>query len=338
MKDTRSLHLLLPDILWPLEEDRLEKPPVRPTTLEKLFTRSRVVPFQSNDLTEALFNLFGIANDSSADYPVGAVSFLGNGGDSFKRCWAKATPVHLMADRDRVLLVGPDQLDINLNEAENLAREFNGHFEQDGLSLLIQHQDDWYLHLPECPDITTHDIDFVVGRHIESYLPNGLDRSEWLNIVNETQMLFYQSSVNQQRMASGCMTISGLWFYGFGGLPSVGQAYDAIYSAIPLAKGLARLSNTPHYELQNTFDEINCIEGETILIYMGFTDSKRALDLSQWEDALMHIDRCISRVLNSNACEELFIYNCRGKAFQVDRKRLRRGIWKLNKNIFSFAE
>ncbi|MES9894361.1 MAG: hypothetical protein ABW141_05625 [Candidatus Thiodiazotropha endolucinida] len=111
MKDTGHIHLLLPDILWPQEENKLERPPVRPTTLEKYLTRSSVVPFQGNDLTETMFNLFGIASDSGSDYPVGAVSYFGYGGEPAKRCWAKATPVHLMADGDRVLLFGPDQLD-----------------------------------------------------------------------------------------------------------------------------------------------------------------------------------------------------------------------------------
>ncbi|MET0063109.1 MAG: hypothetical protein ABW176_12535 [Candidatus Thiodiazotropha endolucinida] len=338
MKDTGHIHLLLPDILWPQEENKLEKPPVRPTRLEKYLTRSRVVPFQGNDLTETMFNLFGIASDSGSDYPVGAVSYFGYGGEPANRCWAKATPVHLMADGDRVLLFGPDQLDIKPNEAESIARDFNDHFKPDGLSLLIQYQDDWYLQLPVCPELTTYDIDFVVGRHIENYLPNGTDRPAWVNIFNETQMLFHQSGVNQQRMALGRATINGLWFSGFGGLPAPGQGYGAIYSSLPLAKGLARLSNTIHYEPQNYFDEIGCIDGETIIVYMGFADSKRTLDLAQWEDALMHTNDCLDRVFNGKSCEEFSIYNCRGEAFLVSRKRLRRGFWKPNKNIFSFAK
>jgi hypothetical protein len=150
-------------------------------------------------------------------------------------------------------------------------------------------------------------------------------------------MLFYQSEVNQQRMGVGSATINGLWFSGFGRLPSVGKGYGTIYSTLPLAKGLAQLSNTVHYELQNSFDKIQDFAEETILTDTRFTDSKRANDLSQWEDALIHLDHGLSRMLKSRTCEELSIYNCMGKAFNVNRQRLRKGFWKPNKNIVNIV-
>jgi hypothetical protein len=203
------------------------------------------------------------------------------------------------------------------------------------LCLYAQEQDNWYLQLPQCPEISTYDIDCVVGGHIERYLPKGSDRAEWVNIINETQMLFYQSEVNQQRMELGNATVNGLWFSGFGKLPAVGKGYDAIFSTLPLAKGLARLSNTIHYEPQNSFDDIRCFDEETILTYTRFSDSKRTQDLTQWEKALMHIDNGLSQVLNSSIYDELSIYNCKGKAFHINRKSLRKGFWKANINIFN---
>jgi hypothetical protein len=335
MKDTSKLHLLLPDIIWPLEENKLQKPPVRFSTLEKLLTRSRSVPFQGKDITETLFHLFAVKNDPGADYPVGAVSYLGSGGETTNKCWAKATPVHLLADGDGVLLIGPEQLNITSNEAEYLANDFNEHFKQDRLSLLIHDQDNWYLNLPQCPKIMTYDIDYVSGHNIERYLPSGPDGSEWVNIINETQMLFYQSSVNQHRMGLESATINGLWFSGFGILPSAAKEYGAIYTTLPLAKGLARLSNTIYYESQISLEEILCFDEETIFTYTKLTDSKRSQDLSQWEEALMHIDHVLRRILNSGAFGELSIYNCMGKAFQVNQKSLRKGFWKPNKSIFN---
>jgi hypothetical protein len=328
-----KLHLLLPDILWPLEENKLSKPPIWPNTLEKLLTRSTSSSFQGEDLNETLFHLFGVENEPDADYPVGAVSFLGSGGEAAKQCWAKAIPVHLIADGDGVMLIGPDQLNITLNEAENLALDFNEHFKQDGLSLIIQDHDDWYLQLPQCPEITTYSLDCVAGRQIEHYFPAGPDRSQWLNIINETQMLFYQSQVNQRRMEKGSAVINGLWFYGFGVLPSVGKWYGSIYTTMALAKGLAMLSNANHYPLAFNFEEIRCFNDEVILTYTEFRVSREAQDISMWQEALLHVENLLSRFLKRNAFNELLIYNCMGKSFHINRKGLIMGFWKPNGKV-----
>jgi hypothetical protein len=333
MKDTSKLHLLMPDLLWPLEEKKLNKLPIRPPTLEKLLTRSRRAYFQSDDITEALFHLFGVESTPSADYPVGAVSYLGNGGETEEKCWAKAIPVHLIADGDGVLLIGPEQLDITLREAESLAKDFNEHFKQDGFSLYVKAQDSWHLKLAQCPDITTFDIDFVAGRHIQRYLPSGPDSVQWINIINETQMLFFHSEVNQQRMEKGSAAINGLWFFGFGVLPTLSKRYSSIYSTIPLAKGLAVLSNSTHYAQTSSFEGIQCSGQETIFTYTEFRDSRKAQDLSKWQEALQNIENWLKGVIRSNAYDELVIYNCMGKAFHVNRKILRIGFWKPNKSI-----
>jgi hypothetical protein len=222
--------------------------------------------------------LFGVENDPDVDYPVGAVSYLGSGGEAAKKCWAKAIPVRLIADGDGVVLFGPDQLNVTLTEAENLAVDFNEHFKQDGFSLIIQEHDDWYLELPQCPKITTYSLDSVAGRQIEPFLPVGPDRSQWLNIINETQMLFYQSQVNQRRMEKGSAIINGLWFYGFGELPSLSKWYGSLYTTMPLAKGLAMLSNANQCTLTSNLEGIQCVSDEVIVTYTKFRESREAQD------------------------------------------------------------
>ncbi|MES9969181.1 MAG: hypothetical protein ABW092_04050 [Candidatus Thiodiazotropha sp.] len=338
MKDMRKVHLLLPEMFWPLEEDMLAKDPARPATLEMLLTRSRRVDFQGNNLDETLFHLFGIANDTGPDYPLGAVTYLGTGGDSANKYWAKATPVHLAADGDRVLLIGPDQLGITSTEAAELVRDFNNHFEQDGLSLLIHHPDDWLLELPECPNIKTKAIDYVVGRHIDNCLPSGADRSKWLNLINEIQMLFHHCDINKQRMVAGSLTINGLWFFGFGELPSTDTTCTAVYSSSSLAKGLARLSNIPHHDLTGPLNDVACIDGESIVVFPGFRASKTTHQLAQWEGALMDVDCYLRQFINERNWDELTIYDCKGKGFKTDRTRLKRGFWRRTKKITEFVQ
>jgi hypothetical protein len=107
-----------------------------------------------------------------------------------------------------------------------------------------------------------------------------------------------------------------------------------MYTTIPLAKGLAQFSNTIIHDTENCFSETQNDNGEVVLTYTRFSDSKRFQNLSQWDDALRYIDQALNRFLNNNVWGELTIYCCMGKSFHINRKRLRNLFWRSNINIF----
>lgn len=212
-----------------------------------------------------------------------------------------ADPVHLRPDRDRlVLFAGPDFVPDRV-EADALVALFNQHLGTEGLRLEAPTPARWYL-LSERPhDLVTQPLAAVLGRPIAGQLPRGPEARHWARLLNEIQMLFHHSEVNQRREAAGLPTISGLWLWGGGQLlppsslasgPSslvggtispaadsssqtssapnqVGSSYPRagyaqVYSTDPLALGLARASGIPTAPLPKVPSKVFAAPGSSI--------------------------------------------------------------------------
>ncbi|MES9827883.1 MAG: hypothetical protein ABW201_06455 [Candidatus Thiodiazotropha sp.] len=311
----------------------------RPDALEKLLTRAdKICVANSADLPETLFKLFGAGSSKDNDLPLGAVSLLGSGGKPEEYCWALATPVHLVADRDSLRLHGPGQLQITHDEATRLVGLFNTHFKQAGLNLVNVDPEMWYLQLSNCPKITTTSVESVVGRDIAAFLPDGPDSKAWISILNEIQMLFFQSEVNQKRLAEGKAVISGLWLSGFGRLPEINSNIDSIYGSHPLVKGLSMIAKVSHTSSLENFHDITSTKGIVVNLHTGFLASKLAIDTREWEAVLHsvneHLKRLIETIL-SDTNNALLIMDCEGSAYSTDKKKMQRRFWKKNKGLDS---
>ncbi|PVV26343.1 MAG: hypothetical protein B6D79_06610 [gamma proteobacterium symbiont of Ctena orbiculata] len=337
MVDIITIHLLLPELLWPVDYDSIEKTNVRPRFIEKLLSRASRQHTEGLGLEETLFRLFDVSSHNSFDLPTAAVTYLGDGGDPAEYCWAVASPVQFIADRDRLLLVGSEHLNIQYSEAEALIKLFNRHFEEDELTLVYGRSGIWYLRISECPEVRTFSQESVVGHFLDDYLPRGADEQKLLSLLNETQMLFHQSDVNQERTVAGKETISGLWLSGFGRLPKVDARAVPIYSSLPITRGLSDLMNTTHYELGADINDIDLQHEEVFIINSEFMETKKALDLPGWRAALMRLDNNLASLMVDNKKNiELVIYNCMGERYHINKKRLSYAFWKISKNINSF--
>ena len=87
--------------------------------------------------------------------------------------WIRADPVHLQADRDRLILVDAAALDLTQDEANRLAAELQEPYRADGWLLKAPRPERWYLKPPTAPQITTTALPDVVARNIQQYLPRG---------------------------------------------------------------------------------------------------------------------------------------------------------------------
>ena len=76
--------------------------------------------------------------------PAGALSALGLGLDPGGRFWMRADPVHLRADRDRVLLFPSHGFTLEADEAEQLGAALERHF-ADLFELRVLRPDVWVL-------------------------------------------------------------------------------------------------------------------------------------------------------------------------------------------------
>lgn len=235
----RILSLLIPGLFD--VQPALTAPAPQPPALLTLLARAQRGSAVVGDDDALLLMLFGIAAANAADVPVAAFSRLGEAqARADAGYWLRADPVHLRADQARLLLFGPQVLAVRIEEARALAESFNAAFGAAGWQLETPHPQRWYLRLPDDPGIRTQAPHAVIGRNIDSFLPQGVNGKRWHAVLNEVQMLFHDNPVNAAREQQGQLAINSVWFWGGGALPETKLVpWTQVCSAEPYARGLA---------------------------------------------------------------------------------------------------
>jgi len=152
-------------------------------------------------------------------------------------------------------------------EADALVTLFNQHFGDEGLRLEAPTPERWYLLTDKPCDLVTRPLVAVLGRPIAGQLPQGPEAHHWARFLNEVQMLFHHSEVNQRREAVGIPSLNGLWLWGGGSLvaPPDQASYERVFSADPLALGLARAGGIPTAPLPASLGAVLATAGTTTL-------------------------------------------------------------------------
>jgi hypothetical protein len=269
---------------------------VPPTpALDRLLARAERQESPPRDPLETLAVQFGVFAPPGGDLPTAALCLLAEVPDLARAgCWLHADPVHLRADRDRLLLFGGPKLGLAPDESAALVAAFNAHFEADGLSLVAPGTNRWYLRVPALPDIRTQPLYRVSGRPVDAAPPLGPDaraRNRW---QNEAQMLFYRHPVNQAREAAGGPLVSGVWTWGGGALPQVPYGPDLMVSDHPLGAGLARAMGARLLGLPGLAQSAtiwSALAPESVLIFWdALWWPALAADREAWCDALAELD------------------------------------------------
>lgn len=270
-----------------------------------------------------------------ADWPLAALSWLGEGGNPAQAYWLQADPVHLALQRDSFSLAAPVPLPLSRQQAEGLMADLNRHFADDGLQFHLGrshagHGGRWYLQLPAAPDLRTCLPQQVMGRDIQPWLPQGRDAAHWRGIVNEIQMLLHEHAINQVRDASGDLAMNSIWLSGGGVLPVVPSALRyQVYSDMPLAIGLARAAGLPCQELPDNIRPLLATAapaGDALLVLDDLVQAER-----QWFVPLVGAlrSRSISRV------DLYFAVRDKVLEVQVNRYDLLK-FWRGNKPLASY--
>ena len=132
--------------------------------------------------------------------------------------WLKATPISFITDQNSAYLLDAS-LAVSKQEIQLLATDLNQLFSQDGL---IFHATEGEL-LLECTknlEIITSPLPDILQQNIAEYLPQGTNKAYWHKIFIEIQMFLYQHTINKIRQQKPQTTISALWFWGEGKLPT----------------------------------------------------------------------------------------------------------------------
>jgi len=193
---------------------------------------------------------YGTAFGIDAPLPAGALTALAFGRDPAQGFWLRADPVHLRADRDRLLLIPGAGFAITAGEAAALCEALNRHFSAQ-FTLHAFAPDCWGLlagaGMSRVPLQTRPPIE-IAGRDIDAELPD----KRWHALLNEIQMALYQHAVNTAREVRGEPVVNGVWLWGAGPLPAAAKVssagpWQSIGAEDPVALGLARLAGVRHH-------------------------------------------------------------------------------------------
>ncbi len=322
-----TLELICPGLLGPI--------PARPhpfpktSTLDRLLGRAERIPCAISDPEAILLAAAGLPVKPDQDLPTALLCLLADDpAANLNAHWMHADPVHLRADRDRLLLFAGADIAPDRAEANALVTLFNAHFRDDGLHLLAPTPGRWYLRVDRAPDLHARPLHQVLARSISDALPDGSDASRWIGMLNEAQMLFFDSVVNRERERQRRPVISGIWTWGGGRLPSaLIDAPALIVGDHPLTRGLARYAGSQHLTPQVWCAGASGSAGSTLIAWDASQAALQAQDLSAWSQSLLTLNACLTGAENQlrhGGLSQISIHPCQGMRFQVTRRQLRR--------------
>jgi len=211
--------------------------------LEMLLARGRRFASRPATLEDWYARAFGL---EGAPLPAGALTALACGLEPGAAHWMRADPVHLRADRDRVLLFPSQAFSLSHEEAQALAAALNVHYAGE-FTLHAARADAWCLQGDRDLPVGARAPVDIAGRSLDAELPD----KRWHALLNEIQMAMYQHPVNTARDARGDPVVNGVWLWGGGRLPAAASmpdpcAWHSLSAEDPVALGLARLAGLRH--------------------------------------------------------------------------------------------
>ncbi len=301
--------------------------------LETFLTRADPCPNAAQGAEARIFGLFGVELQEGNDAPVAAVTRALDLGVIDNGWWVRADPVHLIPDRDRLVLHDAQWLDLTQDEATRLAAEIGEAYAGEGWTLKTPRPGRWYLKPPRAPQLMTTPLPEVVGRDIHPYLPHGKDGKAWHTLLNELQILLHTARVNSERERDGKPPINSLWFWGGGQLPKVPPApWAQLWSLEPISLGLARLSQIPAEAPPVGFSEWQGRAPAASGAHLAVLDSARPAvqygDRARWQEEIVRIERNwiapALAALTERRLQAVTLVDETGPAYELTPRRARR--------------
>jgi hypothetical protein len=298
---------------------------------EVLLSRAARGAVEARGLEQTLFDLFKIAIAGEGDVPVAAVTRQWDARDAGNHWWLRADPVHLRADRDRIVMLGNTALSIAKEEYEQLAAELNKHFADEAWDLTAVNARRWYLRLASDPGIRTEPLSAVVGQDILHHMPHGLNERHWRGLMNEVQMVLHASAVNAVREAQGQLPINSLWFWGGGRLPQAAQgSWAHVWGNDELTRSLAALTDVPCATLPTSAAEWleDQISGDHLIVMDALQEKIAIGNVEGWREFLETLhDYWLLPLLNAlkrRRLDALNLYPADGTVFRITGRGVRR--------------
>ena len=308
--------------------------------IEKLLARSRVKKLTRTGSVGLFSHLLNLEGAELAEAPIAR---LGEGAQADSQWWLRLDPVYFQADRDNVLMMGNECLDISLDEAQALALELSHHFSDLDWHLEVLHPKRWYLSLPEPPEIETYDLRDVQGKHIFDFLPYGPQGRQWHGLLNEMQMLLHASSINSARVSQGKLPINALWLWGGGRLPEIQRQAYRCYGGGVYEQGMAKLAGMAAESEMTDYETLKLSEEGSHGAIVFLDELQQALmaqNLDQWVHALNHLEQHwlapIRADLRNKRLNKLTLFAGDSYLFESNNKDQKR-FWMRRQSLLDYA-
>jgi len=342
---SKAITLWVPDLL---NKQRIQeadqawselKLPALRTLLKKgdLFPTQSVLTHKTKDFYATASNLFHQPKALSVAATMASALLEDFDSTAF---WIKIDPVQMVPDRDTLVLIPGDDLNIQASEAKALIQAFNQHFEQDKVAIEYGSPTDWFLRIKQPVDIHSTPLDQVKYGHLDDKYPTGHAAQYWRQLLNEASMLFFTHEVNEKRRNNGLAEINGVWLWGEGklDLPNI-QARQAatIWTENLYLKGLAELTNAESLKFPETYQA--CLDSNNeqhLLMPEVLHQNSDNLTLEQWLSSIEWLEKewfePLLTSLNNKEVHSLLLELGDGYRYHIEPKHLKR-FWRFKSRL-----
>lgn len=350
-----TLTLLVPGLLDGVAH--LDKVPAQElpdlASFSCLLSRGKLHYFDKRDYYSYLFDYFSIDPQHSEfpavapvdyfyqHYPQG-YSLQDQAGGVIENRWVmRADPCFMTPDRDQLVLLESDKIDLSYHEATQLIADINDFFQpfaeenfwQLELSPEISSPLSWFISSTQPINIHSRPTSWVKGHSIKPFLLTGDNQSSWLKLFNEMQMVLHQSEVNRQRRLQGKLPVNSVWFWGAGQIigrsdKTCEDSENIVFSNDPVVKGLSQLA---HYKLHKLPDNAEQLftktnRGSAVVVMDQLIESVRDADVYAWIDWMKQFEKewlePIFSALKSGQLNQLILLSPAGIELKVTRRNL----------------
>lgn len=260
--------------------------------------------------------------------------------------WLRCDPVQLMPDRDQLVCLPGEGLNVQPEEAQALIEAFNQHFAQDAVQIEYGAPLRWYLRIKQTVDIQSTPLAQVVFQSVGDAMPKGNAATYWRQLLNETQMLFYTHPVNEARRDNGLPEINSIWIWGEGSFPKTslmnasqsGQEWSLVSDHVYI-KGLAHFMKASHHNSAKNYQAWLNLEPKTRNLVCLESDLNE-VTLESWLEHLKTLEQDwfapLEQALRNQEVSSVLLDLGLNVRFHLTPKHLKK-FWRLSKSLHYWA-
>lgn len=299
------------------------------------------VPHPGVSTEERVCHLFNYQRNQSPDFPIAALEAKAELAHFDPTAWyMKATPVHLVADRDNLVLL--ESLEFETVQTEQIVSELNALYKDEPWAFCRGQSGHLYIQSSQTYDLTTTSLAQAKGKSLIGCMPQGHDAGYWRSVLTEIQMFLHSHSINSGRESQGLTVCNSLWFWGSGQVPALphslqhslrNKSWNFVYSDMPLVSGLASLAGIEVSSaavescLQQTRQQLSNGQASDTLIVLDELPNFSAGHFPQWCEQLQQLEQTwFEPLLNAVDNSEISLLTLMGDGAICFLVR-KRGMW-----------